>query len=110
MYTPMGPIVSFQGMQSYSSFAVSDREQTLEYWLSQWSTPEQRRFNDTHDTCPVCRGRGYKVYRRGGQTVRESVGCQSCLGLGAVKIEEFRPIERRDAVVGVSVPRVSDAK
>lgn len=84
MYATIGPIISVRGIPSYAAFAVADREQTLEYWMSQWSTPEQREYNATHQTCLACRGRGYKVYRRGGATVRESVGCQRCGGLGAV--------------------------
>src|SRR5687768_14904645 len=99
MYVPIGPVVSFRGIPSYSAFAVADREQTREYLLSQWSTPEQRKYNANHTTCGACRGRGYAVYRRSGVTIRESVGCQRCGGLGAVRIEEFQSLAPDDRVV-----------
>ena len=64
-----------------------------------WSTPEQREYNQDNRqnwcTCPVCKGWGYKMQRRGRQVIRENVGCPECLGLGKVakEVEENAGIE-----------------
>lgn len=83
-YQVNGTLGLVGGRLSYSSFSVADGEQTRQWLRDEWSTPEQQRFNAAHFTCPVCKGRGYAVYRRNGVTVRDSIGCATCGGLGAV--------------------------
>lgn len=90
-YQVNGQLTDVNGRLSYESFNIASREQAVQWWIDQWSTTDQQIYNAMHETCPVCKGRGYAVYRRGNVTVRESVGCQRCLGLGAVpRMQETR--------------------
>jgi hypothetical protein len=73
------------GTKFFGQFETLSDDQAREALHESWTTQEQRKYNAEHATCPTCKGRGYKVHRTsGGQTIRENVGCQSCLGTGAV--------------------------
>lgn len=68
----------------FSQFRMNTAAESSRALLDQWSTPDQQIFNLMHKQCPVCRGRGYAVYRSKGELVRENVGCDKCLGLGVL--------------------------
>lgn len=82
MFKAECPIPSRPGF--YSQFRVDSPEEARQALLDSWSTPEQQIYNLMHEQCPVCRGRGYKVYRSKGTLVRERAGCDKCLGTGTV--------------------------
>lgn len=75
MYRPLG---ARNERGFYESFEIASSGELL----SQWSTPEQRQYNASTHQCPDCKGWGYRIQRRGKEVIRESVGCQTCLGLG----------------------------
>lgn len=82
MYRVSCPIA---GTKFFSQFETLSDEASLRELLNAWSTPAQQKYNAEHTTCGTCKGRGYRVYRtKDHKTVRENVGCQTCLGTGAV--------------------------
>lgn len=68
----------------YAGFETLTAEQAKEALLEAWSTPEQREYNRSTVQCRECKGWGYRIIRKGRETVRESSGCPVCLGLGKV--------------------------
>lgn len=89
MYRPIRPISVVNGYQIapgfYEAFESNSPEQELDGLYESWTTDEQRAHNASHRTCDSCRGRGYaQVRQRNGRVERENVGCQTCLGTGAV--------------------------
>lgn len=68
----------------FQSFETLDDDTARRELRESFATTEQHIFNAMHKQCSVCRGFGYRIYRKGGRVVRESVGCQNCLGLGVV--------------------------
>lgn len=68
----------------FNQFRMNSPEEAKQSLLDAWSTRDQQLFNLMHQQCPVCKGRGYAVYRSKGALVRERVGCDKCLGLGVV--------------------------
>jgi hypothetical protein len=81
MYQPEG--VKGAG-ENYPAFRVADAEQTRQFLLDSWTSPEQRAYNKLHRTCPECNGQGYRILRAGRTVERENVGCQTCNGTGGV--------------------------
>jgi hypothetical protein len=85
MYRPLG---NKDARGFFESFEVA---MYPEAWLTgseAWSTPEQRAYNASTQTCPSCKGWGYQIQRRGKEVIRDNCGCQTCLGLGKVKRDE----------------------
>lgn len=88
MYRPILPITQVNGFPIapgyYEAFEVAD----LKALIRSAATPEQQAYNAAHKTCRACNGQGYHVYKRGSLIIRESVGCDICLGTGAVPRSE----------------------
>lgn len=68
----------------FKAFETLTDEQAKQSLLEAWSTPEQREYNENTVQCSGCKGWGYRIIRRGRETIRETVGCAECLGLGKV--------------------------
>lgn len=80
MYLPIQPL----GNGFYSSFETLTDDQAKQQLLEAWSTPEQQAYNRSTVQCIECKGWGYKIIRRGKETIRENTGCPKCLGLGKI--------------------------
>lgn len=80
MYKPILPIEGSPGY--YGAYITATEEASVKALIDSWATVEQQYYNLTTVQCPECRGIGYAVYRQRGQLIRESVGCQTCQGLG----------------------------
>lgn len=61
-------------------------ERQRQWLLSRWSTPAQREYNRTTQTCQDCNGRGYHRWYQGKVLHVENVGCQTCQGTGKVPL------------------------
>lgn len=80
MYRPIEQLES----GFFKAFETLTTEQAKQALLEAWSTPEQREYNASTVQCSACKGWGYRIIRRGRETIRETVGCQACLGLGKI--------------------------
>ena len=83
-FKPIHPIEAVNGYAVkgwYNSFLMGTPEESREALINSWTTPEQRKYNREHTTCPRCRGRGYT--RKDGR-----VGCNVCTGTGSIPLED----------------------
>ena len=105
MFRPIGKLEGIGGGASYQAFETLTDEQAKQELLNAWSTPEQQEYNRSTTQCPSCRGWGYKIIRRGRETIRETVGCQTCLGLG-----KLPKGERLQALPAGKIPKAQEKK
>lgn len=82
-FKPECPIPSRPGF--FSQMRINSQEEARQALMDSWSSPEHQIYNLMHRTCPKCQGKGYAVYRSRRQVVREQIGCDRCLGLGAIE-------------------------
>jgi len=61
----------------FEAFAISSTDESRDALIEAFTTEGGRLYNNTHETCPRCRGRG--ATRKD-----EAVGCHICKGRGAV--------------------------
>jgi DnaJ-class molecular chaperone len=80
MYRPIQKLES----GFYSSFETLAESQAKQALLEAWSTEEQRAYNASTAQCASCKGWGYRIIRKGRETIREKAGCPDCLGLGKI--------------------------
>jgi hypothetical protein len=88
-FKPINPISSINGYALapgfYDAFEHASDEDNKQALLDAWATKDQQIFNLMHKTCESCNGRGYHQHRtKTGKVIRESVGCQECMGTGSV--------------------------
>lgn len=71
----------------YEAFSVTDWSAVIQLC----ATPEQHEYNRSTVECPECKGWGYRMQRRGRETIREAAGCPTCLGLGKLPLNSAAP-------------------